>query len=97
MKLVLKKEVNVESAHLKIDIDLSRPVSEMVVSFSATCPSCSGYGCNTHKMNNKDCNGGSLSKEVELSKLDAVFEQEQVVVIKEAIRWMYVSVFEILR
>lgn len=97
MKLVLKKEVNVEDAHLEIDIDLSRPASEMVIRFSATCPSCAGYGCNNHKINNKDCVAGDLSKKVELSKLDTVFEREQIATIKEAIQWMYTSIFGIIK
>ena len=77
MKIKKIKTVEVSDVDINISFKLSGKCG-YYVSYSYTCPECSGYGCRSHggSGGNPDCSGGEVTDEVNLADLDNVFGKE---------------------
>lgn len=92
MKLRSIKEVVVQDAIITIHIN---PIDQKTtLSLRYTCPHCDGYGCGRHGSHreNKECNNGSITRSLDPSKLDQVFEPEQLINVKAALQNLYLEV-----
>ena len=93
MELTIVKKVKADGARITYVI---RPDSgETLFTLSYTCPDCAGYGCNNHgNVNNRECSGGTVHKDLDPSTLNIVFSPVQVLTIKSAITSLYEAVKE---
>ena len=89
MKITSSKEVKVEKAIINITIDPTKQKTTMELSY--TCPHCAGWGCGKHG-GTKHCNNGTVEQKLEPSKLNQVFEEDDLVKVKAAIKDLYSKV-----
>lgn len=87
MKLVFKQEIEIKDPSFQIALN---PVDgwKPRISVSWTCPDCAGHGCNRHNMNNRDCNGGGISKTLLIEDLKDLLSPESLQVLRGVISEM---------
>lgn len=51
---------NKELINPKLEMSISLEKDLMFIRLISTCPKCSGWGCNTHRHNNDECNSGNI-------------------------------------
>lgn len=85
MKLI--KEVHVTNPMINISINPETQQTNVYLEYR--CPDCSGYGCRNNYNGNKECVGGTITKPIDLSKIDSTFEPVQAMKIKVALQNIY--------
>ena len=92
MELTTIKKVEATNARITIIINPENADTSMQLSY--TCNECAGYGCNRHRSNNSECNGGTVSHILEDGDVDTIFSKKQLVVVREAVQNLHNQLFK---
>ena len=90
MELTIVKKEKAENARITIEIDPDTQHTTMQLSY--TCPGCGGHGCNVHRQNNYECEGGTVTKKLDPEHLDQIFDGGTLMKVKAAIQNLYLLV-----